>query len=156
MLVDRLRGSRSVEVELDHLPVAFVRIREVVEDVEEPVLQREPSRPAGLGCDVRVQRRRPALRKPALPHFVVAPGSKRVAGEIEVVVEEPAPEPRGGRADGDHVVAAPGRSQSDRVDAEDRVHVDRTVGLAGPALVLLLDELHDRGKTLRQVLLRLE
>ncbi len=42
--------------ELDHLPVAFVRVVPVVEDVEEPVLQRELPGPRGVG---RRRARRP-------------------------------------------------------------------------------------------------
>ena len=40
-LVERIRRVVGVEDELDHLPVALVRVVEVVEGVEEPVLQRE-------------------------------------------------------------------------------------------------------------------
>ena len=46
--LQRLLGSVRVEDELDHLPVALVQVVEVVEDVEEPVLERELARPAGL------------------------------------------------------------------------------------------------------------
>ena len=47
--VQRLGGIGRGEVELDHLPVAFVRVVEVVEDVEEPVLKRELARMGGIG-----------------------------------------------------------------------------------------------------------
>ena len=51
---DRRGGVGRVEDELDHLPVALVRVVEVVERVEEPVLERELAREAGVGCDVRI------------------------------------------------------------------------------------------------------
>ena len=51
-----------VEDELDHFPVAFVRVIPVVEDVVEPVLERELARPARLSRHVRVHGRRRSLR----------------------------------------------------------------------------------------------
>jgi hypothetical protein len=39
--LEGLRRRARREVELDHLPVAFVLVVEVVEDVEEPVLERQ-------------------------------------------------------------------------------------------------------------------
>ena len=46
--LERLLGVGRVEDELDHLPVALVRVVPVVEDVVEPVLERELAR-AGRG-----------------------------------------------------------------------------------------------------------
>jgi hypothetical protein len=60
-LVQRLGGVGGLEVELDHLPVALVQVVPVVEDVEHPVLERELSRVARVGGDVRVDGRRLAL-----------------------------------------------------------------------------------------------
>ena len=84
--LERLRGRRGVEDELDHLPVALVQVVPVVEDVEEPVLERELSRVAGLGRDVRVDGRRRARGDPALPAQVVAARIERVPREVEVVL----------------------------------------------------------------------
>ena len=53
--IERRRGVGRVEDELDHLPVALVRVVEVVERVEEPVLERRACPP----------RRRRARRRPA-------------------------------------------------------------------------------------------
>src|SRR5262249_36562861 len=63
---DRLRRQRlsrcgGVEVELDHLPVAFVLVVEVVEDVEEPVLKRERVGILRLLDDAGVRGRRMSL-----------------------------------------------------------------------------------------------
>ena len=63
--LDRLGGERGprvgrVEDELDHLPVALVRVVEVVEGVEEPVLQGELAR-----SRPRRARRRPARCPPS-------------------------------------------------------------------------------------------
>ena len=38
--LQRLRRARGVEDQLDHLPVALVQVVPVVEDVEQPVLER--------------------------------------------------------------------------------------------------------------------
>src|ERR1044072_9970268 len=83
----------------------------VVEDVEEPVLQGELARVLRAGRHVRVDRRRLPLGNPALPVAVVAAGLERVAGEVEVVAEQPRAEIlRLGRDL--HDVAAPGAGQS--------------------------------------------
>src|SRR5215216_2341297 len=61
---ERLLGGGRVEDELDHLPVALVQVVPVVEDVEEPVLQRERARMLWVGHDVRVYRRGlPSVRR---------------------------------------------------------------------------------------------
>ena len=67
LLVERLLRVGRVEDELDHLPVALVGVVEVVEGVEEPVLQRELARRAGVGRDVGIDGRLGALREPARP-----------------------------------------------------------------------------------------
>ena len=61
LLRQRLAGGGRVEVELDHLPVALVGVVPVVEDVEEPVLERELVGMRALGRDVGVDRRLRAL-----------------------------------------------------------------------------------------------
>ena len=152
----RLSRTRRVEVELDHLPVALVRVPEVVEDVEEPVLQREPTGIPGLGGDVRVHRRLRARRDLALPQLVAAAGAKRIPGKVEVVVEEAATQLGCRRPDRDEVGAAPRPTQSHRVVAENHVDVDRPVRLSRPAHLLLLHQLDGRGKAVRQCPLRVE
>ena len=145
ILRERLLGSGRIEVELDHLPVAFVRVVEVVEDVEEPVLQRELVRKGALFRDVGIDRRRGAPRDPPLPELVAAAGVEGIAGKVEVVPGEAGAEVGAGRPDLHEIVRRPRTAKRDGVLSEERAHVDRAVGLAGPADVLLLDELDDRG-----------
>ena len=59
---ERLPRVGGVEEELDVLPVALVRVVPVVEDVVEPVLERELPGMTGVGGDVRVDGRRRARR----------------------------------------------------------------------------------------------
>ena len=54
-----------VEDELDHLPVALMEVVPVVEGVEQPVLERELSRMAGVGGDMRVRGRLAPLGEPS-------------------------------------------------------------------------------------------
>ena len=86
LLRQRLGRVGGVEDELGHLPVALVGVVEVVEGVEEPVLERELARVAGIGRDVGVHRRLRALRQAPRPELVVAAGVERVAREVEVVL----------------------------------------------------------------------
>ena len=67
LAAERLARVGRVEDELDHLPVALVRVVPVVEDVEEPVLERELARIAGIGGDVGVDGRRRALAEAVAP-----------------------------------------------------------------------------------------
>ena len=83
---------RSVEDELDHLPVALVQVVPVVEDVEKPVLERELARVGRVGRHVRVRRRLALGAELLLPVQVVAARLERVPGEVEVVAPEPAAE----------------------------------------------------------------
>ena len=89
LLLERVARVRGVELELDHLPVAFVQVVPVVVDVEEPVLQRKPPRVGGLGCNVGVHRRLVPLGDEARPPFVAAARGERVARKVEVIVVEP-------------------------------------------------------------------
>src|SRR5215470_3630004 len=102
---ERLRRAGGVEVQLDHLPVTFVLVVEVVEDVEEPVLKRQLARMAGIRLDPRVRHRPSAAVQAVRPAIVGTPGSKRVAGEVQVVAPEPPPEVGSGRRDLDDVRA---------------------------------------------------
>ena len=86
--VQRLRRARGVEDQLDHLPVALVQVVPVVEDVEQPVLERELAGVSGIGRDVRVDGRRVSHRQPPLPVEVVAARVERVPREVEVVLVE--------------------------------------------------------------------
>ena len=152
-LRERLGGGGRVEVELDHLPVALVRVVPVVEDVVEPVLERELAGVAGVGRDVRVGGRRRSLRDQPSPLLVAAPGSSALPGEVEVVLV-----PRGGEVgrrgpDLHEVVAAPGAAQRDGRLVEEGVDVDRHVRLARAALLGLRHEPHDRGEALGERLL---
>ena len=153
LLVQCLRRSRRVEVELDHLPVAFVRVVPVVEDVEEPVLQCELSRPPLFGRHVRVDGGLRARGDRALPLLVRAAGVERVAGKVEVIAVEALAHLSGGGADRDQIGAVPGTAQRDRVGPEEDVDVDRTVGLAGAALLRLGDQADDGRVPLREVAL---
>ena len=153
-LRQRRGGSGRVEEELDHLPVALVRVVEVVEGVEEPVLQREFAGVCRLGHDVRVDRRLAAGLEPARPLLVAAARVERVAGKVEVVFEA-VHEVCGLGSDLDEVGAVPRPAQRDGglVD-EQEIDVDRVIRLApARALLLLLDEPDDGREALRQCLL---
>jgi hypothetical protein len=101
-----LRGRR-LEDELHHLPVAFVQVVPVVEDVEEPVLQRELVGERRLGGDVCVDDGCLSFEQPLLPAQIPATGVERIPREVEVVLEEALRELGRGRADRDEVAAAP-------------------------------------------------
>ena len=116
-------GVRRVEDELDHLPVALVRVVEVVERVEEPVLERELARVAGIAGDVGVDRRLAPGGEPSAPALVVASGIERVAGEVEVVLV-PVVEIRRLRPDLDEVGAVPRPPQRDGRITEEHVDVE--------------------------------
>ena len=149
---ERLGGAIRVEVELDHLPVALVRVVPVVEDVEEPVLKGELPGVGGLCRDMRVDRRFRPLRDPPFPALVVAPGIERIAGEVEVVLVAGRREIARRRRDL-HEVAAPRSAERDGRLVEERVDVDRDVRLPGTALVGLRNEPHVRCVALRERLL---
>ena len=145
--LDRIATERrsrvgSVEDELDHLPVALVRVVEVVEGVEEPVLERHPVRVTRLGDDMRVHRRLAACRQPLRPADVVATRIERVAGEVEVVLE-PLDEVLRRRRDLHEVGATPRPAERDRLLVEEEIDVGRDVRLAVAALVHLLDDSYD-------------
>ena len=148
-LVERIRRIVGVEDELDHLPVALVRVVEVVEGVEEPVLQRELPGRRPLRRHVRVDRGVGVLREPAGPLLVRAARVERVPREIEVVLVQPGEVCRR-RADLHEVEGVPGAPEGDRRIAEERIDVHRLVGLSRPALLLLLDEADDRRELLRE------
>ncbi len=143
LLVQGLLRGRGIEVELDHLPVAFMGVVPVVEDVEEPVLQCELSRPPLFSGHVRVDGGLRAGGDHALPLLVRAAGVEGVAGEVEVIVVEPLANLSCGWADRDQIRAVPRTAQRDRVGPEEDIDVDRTVRLAGPALLRLGDEPDD-------------
>ena len=85
---ERLTRVAGVEEELDVLPVAFVGVVPVVEDVVEPVLQGELTRVAGVGGDVRIDGRRRPFGDAVRPALVVAARVEGVPGEVEVVLVE--------------------------------------------------------------------
>jgi hypothetical protein len=87
--LQRLAGSRRVEDELDHLPVALVEVVPVVEDVVEPVLQRELAGVVRVGRDVGVDRRLRLRGRAGSPSRGSRTRGERVAREVEVVAEEP-------------------------------------------------------------------
>ena len=151
--VSASRRVGGVEDELRHLPVALVRVVEVVEGVEEPVLQRELAGVAGIRRDVGVHRRLGALRHATRPLLVVAAGVERVAGEVEVVLVAVV-KIRGLRRDLDEVGAVPGTAQRDGRLVEEHVDVGRDVGLPRAALLRLVDEANDRGVARGEILLR--
>ena len=147
-LVEGGRGSRCVEEELDHLPVAFVEVVPVVEGVEQPVLQRQLPRTPRLGDDVRVDGRLRPGGDRACPLLVRAAGSERVPREVEVVSVEPFPDLSCRRRDRDQVGAVPRAAQRDRVGAEEDVDVEREIRLAWTALLRLGDDPDDRRESL--------
>ena len=83
---ERIARVRRIEVELDHLPVTFVRVVPVVEDVVEPVLQRELSGEARIRRNVRVDGRRRSLRDATAPTLVAASRVEGVPGEVDVIL----------------------------------------------------------------------
>ena len=153
ILLQRLGRVGGVEDELRHLPVALVRVVEVVEGIEEPVLERELAGVAGVGGHVRVHRRLRCLRQATRPELVVAAGIERVAREVEVVLVAVARD-LSPRPDLDEVGAIPGAAKRDRRLVEQHVDVGRDVRLARAALLRLVDEADDRRVTCREILLR--
>jgi hypothetical protein len=153
-LPECLRRRRSVENELDHLPVTLVEVVPVVEDVEEPVLERKLVRVLGVGHDVGVRNGIPVGAEMLLPVEVHAGGVERVAREVEVVAVEPAAELRRLRRDPDEIVP-PGPTQRDGRLAEEMVHVDRDVVKPAAALAPL-NEPDDRCVSVRQLVLLLD
>jgi hypothetical protein len=145
--LQRLRGGRRVEDELDHLPVALVQVVPVVEDVEEPVLQRELVGESGLLRDMCVRHRAAPGCQPPFPIEIRATGIERTTGKVEVVVVQARRQILRRRPDLDEVVAAPRSSQRDRRLAEQQVDVDRQVRLARGAR-RVLDEPQDGGVAL--------
>ena len=136
----RIRRRRS---QLDHLPVALVQVVELVEDVEEPVLERDLAGVAGVGHDVRVDRGLGVGADAAHPALVVALRLERIPREVEVVLEA-VREVGGARPDLDEVRRGPRAPESDGRLVEHDVDVDRPVLLAVLALPRLLDEADDR------------
>ncbi len=155
ILRQRLGGVGGVEDELRHLPVALVRVVEVVERVEEPVLQGELAGVRRVGCDMRVDRRLRGLGQSSRPKLVVAAGIERVAREVEVILVAILEVRRVG-PDLDEVGAVPRPAKRDGRLLEEHVHVGRNVGLARPALDRLIDEADDRRVLLRERLLVLD
>ena len=147
----RLLRVRGAEVELDHLPVAFVLVVEVVEDVEEPVLERQLAGMLRIGDDSRVGRRRRARGDQLRPLLVGAARRERISGEVEVVSEEALGEIERRRSDLDEVRPRPRPAQSDLALAEHDVHARRVVWLAVPAGLALLHESDDRRVLLREL-----
>src|SRR5215218_4679038 len=139
---ERRAGVRGVEVELDHLPVALVKVVEVVENLEEPVLQRELPGMTRVGRDMGVHGWLVTLPQAALPALVVAPWVQGVAGEVEVVLVEAGDVLRS-RGDPHEVGPVPRPAQGNRGLAEEEVDADRPVGLSRAARLGLLDDPHD-------------
>ncbi len=142
----------GVEDELGHLPVALVRVVEIVERVEEPVLEGELPGVTGIRRDVRVHGRRRAARETPRPELVVAPGVERVAGKVEVVlvaVDEVARR----RSDLDEIRRPPGAAQRHGRLVEEHVDVGRDVGLPRAALHGLIDEADNRCEPVGECLL---
>ena len=142
-LRQRLTCVGGVEDELGHLPVALVRVVEVVEGVEEPVLERQLAGIAGVGRDVGIDGRRGPGGQATSPPLVVATGIERVAGEVEVILV-PVDEVARRRPDLDEIGSTPRAAQRDRGLVEEHVDVGRNVRLAGAALLGLIDEADDR------------
>ena len=142
---ERLSCVDGVEDELDVLPVAFVGVVPVVEDVVEPVLECDPTRNAGLGGDVRVDGRRLSFGEAVRPPLVVAARIEGVPWEVEVVLVEVAGHILRRRSDLDQVSGPPRAAERNGLLTEEQVDVDRLVRLAVPTVLSLGDEPHDRG-----------
>ncbi len=142
--LERLGSARGIEDELDHLPVALVRVVPVVERVVEPVLERELPRPAPLRGHVRVDRRQRCLGQTARPALVVAPRVERIAREVEVVFEAVRRQVGRRRCDLHEVPAAPWPTERHSGLVEQDIDVERRVRLPVAALLRLLDEPDDR------------
>ena len=133
LLPQRLSRRVGREDELDHLPVALVQVVELVEVVEEPVLQREAPRDAGLGHDVRVGDGRVALAERDGVAGVGAAGLVGVARVVEEPVRVLAVEVGRGRGRDRRPVPVPVRRapQDDLRAVQHDLHRRRHVLLAG-------------------------
>ena len=89
---ERLRRVWRVEVDLGHLPVALVLVREVVERVVEPVLDRQLARICRVGGDMRVDARLATVIPGSELPLVAAAGIERIAREIDVVADAVTPQ----------------------------------------------------------------
>src|ERR1700733_3307428 len=131
------------EVDLGHLPVALVQVREVVEGGVEPVLDREPAGVRGIGGQMCVDARWPAVVPASELPLVVAAGTDRVARKVEVVARPETPQvARRRRAPHDPPVRT---TKYDARPAEDDVYSRRPVRLARAARPLLRLERKNRG-----------
>ena len=144
-------GRGGVEVELDHLPVALVLVVPVVEDVEEPVLERQLAGLAGLGHDAGVGRGRRLGRQARRPLLVgAARAGARRRGSRGGSRRAPA---RGRAAVGatfTMLVRVPRAAQRDLVVPHQQVDVRGLVRLADVAGAGLLLQPHDRRVHARQ------
>ena len=141
---ERLAGVGGLEDELDVLPVAFVGVVPVVEDVVEPELERELARKVRVGGHVRIDGRRLALGDAVRPPLVVAPRIECVPGEVQVVLVEVAGQILRRGADLDQVSRSPRAAESNGLLVEEKVDVDRLVRLAVAAVLCLRDKPDDR------------
>ena len=148
-LVQRVRSIGGLEVELDHLPVAFVEVVELVEDVEEPVLQRQLPGMARIGRHVGVDRGRASFGQAPIPELVVAAWVERASRIVQVVLVA-VDEIRCLRGDLHEVGRVPGAAKRHGVLAEEDVDVDRLVRFAGAAFLVLFNQAHDRREAVRK------
>src|SRR3989304_7823253 len=138
----RLARVIGVEDELDHLPVALVRVVPVVERVVEPVLERELARVIGVVRNVRIGGRLLPLRQAPRPLLVAASRVERTPGEVEVVLVEAREVLRNG-GDLDEVDRIPRSPECDRLLTEQPLDVNGLVRLPVAALPCLLDQPYD-------------
>ena len=81
LLPERLFNAVCIEEELDHLPVPFMQVVEVIEVIEEPILQRDTGLPV-CGGNRGVDHGLPIPHHRFEVRFIVAAGSTRFAGEV--------------------------------------------------------------------------
>ena len=150
----RLLDRAGIEVQLDELPVRLVLVVEVVEDVVEPVLERQPSGIARLLRDVRVHRVRRPGTDALEPVLVTARAGDRVPRQIDVVLERAVVEVGRGRCAADPAVPPVGTVEERHVGStEDDVDEHRPVRLTRSADPSLLLEGDHRAVAIRELLL---
>jgi hypothetical protein len=149
-LLQRLLGRGCLEVDLGHLPVALVLVREVVEGVEEPVLNRELVPMGRVRGHVRVDGRLGA-GAPALEVLLIdAAGFERVARLVDVVALAKPEQVGPGRRLLHHLAVR--TAQHHPLAAELDVHAGWAVRLAVAAWSGLRLEGEDRRVAVRQLL----
>ena len=120
-----------------------MRVVEVVERVEEPVLERELSGMGDFGRNVGIDGGRGGGRQAARPELVITARIERVTREIEVILEA-VDEIVRRRPDLDEVAGPPRTAECHRRLVEEHVDIGWDVRLPRPTFDGLRDETNDR------------